>query len=113
MGLKGFDVDATSYEINGDSKTLSGSDNAKLETIAGLTANGTQVLVYLDDDKAETIDNVVVMETQLMQINTVKSGTVTLKKVGRFPGRRQPPTWPSRPWPLWKRTTTCSPLCPA
>ena len=81
MGLKGFDVDATSYEINGDSKTLSGSDNAKLETIAGLTANGTQVLVYLDDDKAETIDNVVVMETQLMQINTVKSGTVTLKKV--------------------------------
>ena len=81
MGLKGFDVDAASYEINGDSKTLSGSDNAKLEAIAGLTANGTQVLVYLDDDKAETIDNVVVMETQLMQINTVKSGTVTLKKV--------------------------------
>ena len=81
MGLKGFDVDATSYEVNGDSKTLSGSDNTKLETIAGLTANGTQVLVYLDDDKSETIDNVVVIQTQLMQVNTVRSNSVTLKKV--------------------------------
>ena len=87
MGLKDFYFDKnTTLTVNGvdQSKTLAVGKttldaNAKL--LAGLCKNGTLVEVYLDDDNADTIEAVVVVKSQLMQINSVKSTEVTLKNI--------------------------------
>ena len=88
MGLKDFSIKSyTDLTVNGADKnseltvgktTL--ADNAKV--IAGYTDNGVLVEVYMDDDDANVIDSIVVVKTQLMQVNSVKSSEVTLKKLG-------------------------------
>ena len=89
MGLKNYKladqnseeqgVQFTAY-VNGrlDDKTI-----AKLADIPALTANGTVVEIYTDDDTADLITDIVVVRSQLMQVNRVSTTakTVSLKKV--------------------------------
>ncbi|BAL01556.1 putative surface layer protein [Oscillibacter valericigenes Sjm18-20] len=82
MGLKDFKVSSSYYTVNGKDVAFTATTNAgKLEEIADLTANGVLVEAYLDDDNADTIESFVLVYTQLMKINTVKSTEVTLKTV--------------------------------
>ena len=88
MGLKDFKVDSTSYTENGLSVKFTNTadteagEKARMEQVADkLTANGTLVQLYLDEDNADTITNVVVIKTQMMQVNAVKSDAVSLKKL--------------------------------
>ena len=57
-----------------------------LKELASLTGNGRIVEVYTDEDTADLITDVVVINSQLMQINRVNSTakTVSLKKVDEF-----------------------------
>ena len=78
MGLKDFDVaDDVNVSVNG-------KPGAAIDTVNDIpqyTGNGTQVLVYTSEKTADLIIAVVVIKTQLMQINSVKSDSVTLKTV--------------------------------
>lgn len=57
-----------------DSETLA-------QKLVDLTGNGILVEVYVDDDNADIISNIVVIRTQLMEVNTVSSKTITLKQL--------------------------------
>lgn len=82
MGLKDFKVSSSYYTVNGKDVAFTANTNAgKLEEIADLTANGVLVEAYLDDDNADTIESFVLVYTQVMKINTVKSTEVTFKTV--------------------------------
>ncbi len=78
MGLKDFDVDG-GVKVSENGK--SGADIKTVSDIPQYTGNGTQVLVYTSEQTADLIIAVVVIQTQLMQINSVKSDSVTLKEV--------------------------------
>ena len=98
MGIKGYKVadentnaNATNIQMtiatNGkDSQATYTSDELALEAIAGATANGTVVELYLSDSEANTITNVVVKQTQLMKVDKVASTYVTLKQVDGLQG---------------------------
>ena len=78
MGLKDFKV-AADVDV-----VINGRDGAAINSVNDIpqyTGNGTQVLVYTSDTVADQIIAVVVVKTQLMQINSVKSNSVTLKEV--------------------------------
>ena len=78
MGLKDFDVaGGVNVSVNGKP----GAAIDKVNDIPQYTGNGTQVLVYTSEKTADLIIAVVVIKTQLMQINSVKSDSVTLKTV--------------------------------
>lgn len=91
MGLKDFYInDDTILTVNGKDctselersnsgvKTTSTTNAAVFDKY---TADGVLVEVYLDDDNADTIASIVVVRTQLMQVNSVKSSEVSLKKL--------------------------------
>lgn len=75
------------YAATSNSKTYTGFKEGKANTdnnaalLASLCKNGTRVEVYLSDKVSNLITNIVVVKTQMMQVNAVKSSEVTLKKV--------------------------------
>ena len=76
MGLKDFKWTG-SYTENGDTNSIGGTNAAALEKLAGKTAKGLLVEVYMDKDYADTIKAVVLVHTQLMQVKAVRSNEVT------------------------------------
>ena len=95
LGLTGYDVEKKYVNSNG-STTLdqanlwingveqdgsAGTDKqlAKTADIANYTDNGTQVLVYVDNNGADFITDVVVIKTQLMEVRRVGSDYVSLE----------------------------------
>lgn len=79
LGLNGYKVDEdTILTVNGMDIDNPFPDN-KVGDIANWTDNGVVVEVYVSEDDADMIANVVVVYTQLMQIKKVGSESVTLK----------------------------------
>ena len=82
MGIKGYKL-ATS----GVTAVINGvpANNAltSINDIPGLLGNGTKVEIFVDEDDIETITDVIVIKTQLMQIDRINKSakTVALKKV--------------------------------
>ncbi len=60
---------------------MSCDDTSVSQELVNLFGNGVLVEVYLDDDYADLISDIVVVRTQLMEVNTVSSKTITLKKL--------------------------------
>ncbi len=89
LGLSGYDTEAdTNASIRG-SKTrlwLNGYETVlpenKVAEIADYTDNGTLVEVYVSDEDADFITDVVVVKTQLMEVKRVGSDYVSLDKHG-------------------------------
>ena len=82
MGIKGFTVAPNAYYENNKTVAFGTTNNqSRLEAIANLTDNGVRVELFMDPDHADTIESVVVVYTQLMQVNSVKSNEVTLKRL--------------------------------
>ena len=82
MGIKGYKL-ATS----GVTAVINGvpANNAltSINDIPALLGNGTKVEIFVDEDDIETITDVIVIKTQLMQIDRINKSakTVALKKV--------------------------------
>ncbi|WP_295867374.1 S-layer homology domain-containing protein [uncultured Oscillibacter sp.] len=89
MGLKDFVIgNNTALTINGNPTNTVGSytltvgkttDSENAGVFDGITGNGVLVEVYLDDTTADTIASIVVIKTQVMQVNAVRSSEVTFK----------------------------------
>lgn len=80
MGLKDYRVAADTYAmVNGES----GAKISSVNDIPALSGNGVQLLVYTSDTTADLITHVVVIKTQLMQIDRINETAklVSLKKV--------------------------------
>ncbi len=105
MGLDGYKVyNGTNVTINdktagsdyfnslaiGDAKKL--SDSSVAQKLVNLTGNGIVVEIYLDDDNADVVSDIVVIRTQLMEVNTVSSKTVTLKQLDEVGNDNDPVT---------------------
>jgi len=60
--------------------------------LVALTGNGIVVEIYLDDDNADIISDIVVIRTQLMEVNTVSSKTITLKQLDEVGNDDDPTT---------------------
>lgn len=73
------DVDKTSY-FSVTSLTSIDNTEALAQKLVDLTGNGIVVEVYLDDDTADMISNIVVIRSQMMEVNTVSSKNITLKQ---------------------------------
>jgi len=54
---------------------------ALAKLLVDLTGNGIVVEIYVDDNNADVIAHVVVIRTQLMEVNTVSSKTITVKQL--------------------------------
>lgn len=79
LGLNGYEVDGgTIVTINGRDTTPFTSKTPVGDT-ANYTDNGVLVEVYVDEDIADRISNVVVIYTQLMQVRKIGSESVSLK----------------------------------
>ncbi len=77
LGLNGYKVDGrTELHVNGEMSTPFGGE--KVGDIADYTDNGTVVEVYVSEDTADYITDVVVVKTQLMEVKRVASDSVTL-----------------------------------
>ena len=94
MGLNGYKVYAgTNVTVNdkdqGDDffttkdvdNAVKTTDSSVAQKLVNLFGNGIVVEIYLDDDKADIISDIVVIRTQLMEVNTVSSKTITLKQL--------------------------------
>lgn len=94
MGLNGYKVyDGTNVTINdktAGSNYFTGAvlanavkltDSSVAQKLVNLTGNGIVVEIYLDDDNADIVSDIVVIRTQLMEVNTVSSKTITLKQL--------------------------------
>jgi hypothetical protein len=78
--VNGADLKFGGSAVKNNHLTAKNTNKLILEFIADkMTGNGVQVEVYLKDGTADTIQSVVVIYTQLMQVNNVKSSEVTLK----------------------------------
>lgn len=80
MGLKDYRVAADTYAmVNGET----GAKISSVNDIPALSGNGVQLLVYTSDTTADLITHVVVIKTQLMQIDRINETAklVSLKKV--------------------------------
>lgn len=80
MGLKDYRVAANTYAmVNGET----GAKISSVNDIPALSGNGVQLLVYTSDTTADLITHVVVIKTQLMQIDRINETAklVSLKKV--------------------------------
>lgn len=76
----GFTTHATTEAALAAAKKC--NDNETLaQKLVNLTGNGILVEIYLDDDNADIISDIVVIRTQLMEVNTVSSKTITLKQL--------------------------------
>ena len=77
LGLNGYKVDgSTELHVNGETSTPFGGE--KVGDIADYTDNGVTVEVYVSEDTADYITDVVVVKTQLMEVKRVASDSVTL-----------------------------------
>ena len=82
MGIKGYKL-----ATNGVTAVINGvpANNAltSINDIPALLGNGTKVEIFVDEDDIETITDVIVIKTQLMQIDRINKSakTVALKKV--------------------------------
>ncbi|WP_293010189.1 MULTISPECIES: S-layer homology domain-containing protein [unclassified Oscillibacter] len=84
---------ATTARINGEDVTIPYfgavaldnavklTDSSVAQKLVNLTGNGIVVEVYVSDKNADIITNIVVIRTQLMEVNTVSSKTITLKQL--------------------------------
>ncbi len=87
---------ASCPETNNADAIRSGKD-AKISNISDLTDNGTVVEVYVSEDEADFITDVVVVKSQLMEVKKVGSDYVSLEKKDpddsnkNFPGFNQNP----------------------
>ena len=84
LGLKGYKLAADTTGSTVYAYTNGSSNGVKLNSVAAigdLTANGTVVEVYTSATNADTITDVVVIKTQLMVVDRVKSDSVTLAQV--------------------------------
>ena len=83
-------------ETNSEDAIRSGKE-AKISNISDLTDNGTVVEVYVSEDEADFITDVVVVKSQLMEVKKVGSDYVSLEKKDPddgdkdFPGFNQDP----------------------
>nr|WP_325212640.1 S-layer homology domain-containing protein [uncultured Oscillibacter sp.] len=68
-------------QTNNTAEIKSG-EKAKVANISDLTDNGTIVEVYVSEDTADFITDVVVIQTQLMEVRRVGSDYVSLQKEG-------------------------------
>lgn len=66
-------------ETNSEDAIRSGKE-AKISNISDLTDNGTVVEVYVSEDEADFITDVVVVKSQLMEVKKVGSDYVSLEK---------------------------------
>lgn len=71
-------VNGTAYQASVYVNDDSGASIA-LNTIPTLAGNGRLIEVYLEDNVADVIDSVIVIDTYVMQIKKVSSSSVTLK----------------------------------
>ena len=82
MGIKGYKLAASSVTavING---VPANNALTSINDIPALLGNGTKVEIFVDEDDIETITDVIVIKTQLMQIDRINKSakTVALKKV--------------------------------
>ena len=85
MGISGYTITPTSYYVNGHAETLADANasTVALEDLASLCGKGDTVLLYNTSTTANCITDIVVIRTQLMQINKINTSakTVTLKKI--------------------------------
>ena len=83
MGIKGYTIAGTGVTPVVNGKTTGVSAVTALSEIVALTGNGTVVELFFNDNNIEEITNIVVIKTQLMQVNRINNAakTVTLKKV--------------------------------
>ncbi len=87
---------ASCPETNNEETIRSGKD-AKISNISDLTDNGTVVEVYVSEDEADFITDVVVVKSQLMEVKKIGSDYVSLEKKDPddgdkdFPGFNQNP----------------------
>lgn len=100
LGLDGYKVyGGTNVTVNDKSlganyfnnknmtDAVKANDSSVAQKLVDLTGNGIVVEVYVDEDNADIISDIVVIRTQLMEVNTVSSKTITLKQldeVGSF-----------------------------
>ena len=85
LGLNGFETTEDGKSAPATNLTINGKDMGVVEKVADIanyTDNGTLVEVYVDDDDADFISDVVVVKTQLMEIKRVGSDYVSLDKIG-------------------------------
>ena len=81
LGLTGFEVlanrdhGATTVTVNGKVESTKLADVGE---IADYTDNGTLVEVYVDEDNADWVKNVVVVKTQLMEVKRLGKDSVSL-----------------------------------
>jgi len=86
LGLRGYEL---TDDRGGDNATLwlngVGSDKIleSVGQIADYTDNGTVVEVYVDENDADHITDVVVVRTQLMEVKRVGSDYVSLDRIGQ------------------------------
>ena len=80
LGLKGYKLAGATVPVytNGSANATT---VASVAAIGDLTANGTVVEVFTSETNADTITAVVVVKTQLMKVDRVKSNSVTLAQV--------------------------------
>ena len=82
MGIKGYKLAASGVTavING---VPANNALTSINDIPALLGNGTKVEIFVDEDDIETITDVIVIKTQLMQIDRINKSakTVALKKV--------------------------------
>jgi hypothetical protein len=77
LELTGFKVNSnTTVTING--KTMDASNLKDVGQIADYTDNGTRVEVYIDEDVADWVRNIVVVKTQLMEVKRLGKESVSL-----------------------------------
>lgn len=94
LGLDGYKVyGGTNVTVNDKSlganyfnnknmtDAVKANDSSVAQKLVDLTGNGIVVEVYVDEDNADIISDIVVIRTQLMEVNTVSSKTITLKQL--------------------------------
>ena len=81
MGIKGYKLAAGVKAVTNG--VAANNALTSINDIPGLLGNGTKVEIFVDEDDIETITDVIVIKTQLMQIDRINKSakTVALKKV--------------------------------
>lgn len=85
MGIKGYTLGGNEEKATGSVTVIkNGKEDVvidNLEKIPGLLGKGTMVQLFTSDTVSNRITDIVVIETQLMQVKKVNSDNVTLKTV--------------------------------
>ena len=84
LGLDGYTLDPDNDGVVETRVWINGDENigsiSKVADIADLTDNGVTVEVYVDDQTADFITDVVVIQTQLMEVRRIGADYVSLQK---------------------------------